>query len=138
MGEKGAQWQVTLARLWCTSATSVPLFSHPERYLVHSFYAKKNLFRFLDPHYFWAEAPIFFLAISLKFLLKKIINRFGPPPEPNLLNSPNLKCDCSKCQCGEVGRSVNKEDEDFCLLRRHHQQLRHGKGGAWRRTVCIT
>ena len=34
MGEKGAQWLVTLARLGCTSATSVPLFSHPERYLV--------------------------------------------------------------------------------------------------------
>ena len=34
MGEKGAQWLVTLARLWCTGATSVPLFSHPERYLV--------------------------------------------------------------------------------------------------------
>ena len=34
MGEKGAQWLVTLARLWCTSATSVPPFSHPERYLV--------------------------------------------------------------------------------------------------------
>ena len=34
MGEKGAQWLVTLARLGYTSATSVPLFSHPERYLV--------------------------------------------------------------------------------------------------------
>ena len=37
MGEKGAQWLVTLARLGCTSATSVPLFSHPERYLVTLF-----------------------------------------------------------------------------------------------------
>ena len=34
MREKGAQWLVTLARLGCTSATSVPPFSHPERYLV--------------------------------------------------------------------------------------------------------
>ena len=47
MGEKGAQWLVTLARLWCTSATSVPPFSHPERYLVGHFWP------------FWAFCDLF-------------------------------------------------------------------------------
>ena len=42
MGEKGAQWLVTLARQGCTSATSVPLFSHPERYLVAIFCEKRS------------------------------------------------------------------------------------------------
>ena len=44
MGEKGAQWLVTLARLWCTSATSVPPFSHPERYLVPIFLGFVGIF----------------------------------------------------------------------------------------------
>ena len=51
MGEKGAQWLVTLALLGCSSATSVPLFSHPERYLVGPF---------LD--HFWAREKRLFLA----------------------------------------------------------------------------
>ena len=51
MGEKGAQWLVTLARLWCTSATSVPPFSHPERYLVGTFLAILGpfVYHFLTP-----------------------------------------------------------------------------------------
>ena len=53
MGEKGAQWLVTLARLGCTSATSVPLFSHPERYLIGPFSGRSKWDQSgvkIDPH----------------------------------------------------------------------------------------
>ena len=64
--------------------------------IFHIFYAKKwPFFRFLDPPYFWAEGPIFFLAILLKFLPKTKLTGLVSPPDPNLLISPNLKCDCS-------------------------------------------
>ena len=52
-------------------------------------------FDFWTPLIFGPKARKKNLAISLKFLPKKKITGLVPPPDPNLLISPNLKCDCS-------------------------------------------
>ena len=70
MREKGAQWLVTLARPWCTSATSVPPFSHPERYLVlgtpTNYFADLGAILAIFGH-FWAGKKMGFFAEKWHF-----------------------------------------------------------------------
>ena len=65
--------------------------------IFHIFYAKKRpFFPILDPPLiFGPKARIIFFGDFTKIFVEKKNNRFGPPPDPNLLISPNLKCDCS-------------------------------------------
>ena len=65
--------------------------------LFHIFYAKKRFFfDFWTPLIFGPQARFFFGDFT-KIFADFFFNRFGPPPppDPNLLISPNLKCDCS-------------------------------------------
>ena len=61
--------------------------------IFHIFYAKNRPFFsiFAPPPYFWAEG----LFGDFTKYFADFFNRFAPPPDPNLLNSPNLKCDSS-------------------------------------------
>ena len=52
-------------------------------------------FFFLDPPYFWAEGPKKKFDDFTKIFAKKKLTGLVPPPDPNLLIYPNLKCDCS-------------------------------------------
>ena len=69
-------------------------------------------FRFLDPPYFWAEGLNFFGDFT-KFFAEKKLTGLVPPRDPNLLISPNLKCDCSLKPSGLLKNGVWRGPEKF-------------------------